>query len=207
MGRGAEQDLVPAARGLALGAVGHGHLPAACAGHGRQLAVHREGRAAAASQAGRLDVRDQRTGRPAIGNRAEAGQVTAEVFGPGREQAGQVRARHEPPEVTWPLPDPAVGGELGLKPPDPEELGAGLEPVPDEPELDGAGFGPDERMRGLAACRPRAGAAVPVLWAAPGAVTARAPAATTLATATVVVIELTLARARSLAATAWRISS
>jgi hypothetical protein len=133
--------------------------------------------------------------------------VTAEVFGPGRQQAGQVRVRYEPPEVTWPAPEPAAGVELGLKPPDPEEFEAGLAPVPDEPEPVGAGLGPDERTLDLAACRLRAGAEVPVWWADPGMVTARAPAVTTLATATVFVIELTLAWARSLAATAWRTSS
>ena len=45
-----------------------------------------------------------------------------------------------------------------------------------------------------------------VLWVVdPGKARARAPAVTTLATVTVVVVDRTLARPRSLAATAWRI--
>lgn len=46
-----------------------------------------------------------------------------------------------------------------------------------------------------------------VLFADPGRARASAPAATTLATVTVVVADRTLARPRSLAATAWRIPS
>ena len=136
--------------------------------------------------------------------------MAAEIFGPGRQQTGQVRVRYEPPEVTWLPPELAVGGEPGLRPPDPEELEADLEPVPDEPVPDERVPDervPDERVPGLAAGRPRAGADVPLWWAGPGMVMASAPAVTTLPTATVFVIELTLAWARSLAATARRISS
>jgi len=61
-------------------AVGYDRLPAAGGGHGGQLAVYREGRAPATGQAGRLDVRDQRGGCPAIGDGAEAGQMTVEIF-------------------------------------------------------------------------------------------------------------------------------
>ena len=46
-----------------------------------------------------------------------------------------------------------------------------------------------------------------VVWADPGRARARAPAVTTLATVTVVVVERTLARPCSLAATARRIPS
>ena len=46
-----------------------------------------------------------------------------------------------------------------------------------------------------------------VLFADPGRARASAPAVTTLATVTVVVADRTLARPRSLAATAWRIPS
>ena len=46
-----------------------------------------------------------------------------------------------------------------------------------------------------------------VVWLDPGRARASAPAVTTLATVTVVVVERTLARPRSLAATAWRIPS
>jgi hypothetical protein len=123
-----------------------------------------------------------------------------------RQQAGRDGVRHEPPEVTWVLP-PEVGDEAGLKPLDPAELDGELEPGLDEPGLDEARAGRDERALRCAAGRPRAGADVPVRWAGPGMVTARAPAVTTPATATVVVIELTLAWARCRAATARRISS
>lgn len=46
-----------------------------------------------------------------------------------------------------------------------------------------------------------------VVWLDPGRARASAPAVTTLATVTVVVVDRTLARPRSLAATAWRIPS
>ena len=119
--------------------------------------------------------------------------------------------RHEPPEVAWTPPEPAVGGGLGLKPPDPEEPGAGVDdklaPGLGDTEPDGAGSEPDERVPDRVVDEPRTGAGSPVLCAGPGMVTARAPAVTTLATATVVVIEPILASARSLAATARRISS
>ena len=48
---------------------------------------------------------------------------------------------------------------------------------------------------------------VSVLWAEPGRARASAPAVTTLAIVTAVVVERTLLLARSLAATAWRIPS
>ena len=112
--------------------------------------------------------------------------------------------------MDWAPPEPAVGGGLGLKPPDPEEPGAGVDdklaPGLGATEPDGAGSEPEERAPRVAA-EPRTGADGPVLCAGPGMVTARAPAVTTLATATVVVIEPILASARSLAATARRISS
>ena len=118
------------------------------------------------------------------------------------------RSCHEPPEVAWALPEPVAGAELELKPPDPRGFGEGLadelEPRPeaDEPGLDEVELEPDERAPGLGAAGRPAGAGAAVLWAGPGRVTARAPAATTLATMTVVVIELAVAWARSLAATA-----
>lgn len=111
------------------------------------------------------------------------------------------------------MPEPATGAELGLKPLDPAEFEEGLddelvpEPEPDEPGLEEAELEPDGRALDLGGAERPAGADVTVLWAGPGRVTARAPAATTLATVTVVVIEPTLAWARSLAATARRISS
>jgi hypothetical protein len=48
---------------------------------------------------------------------------------------------------------------------------------------------------------------VSVLWVEPGRAKASAPAVTTLAIVTAVVVERTLPRPRSLAATAWRIGS
>jgi hypothetical protein len=48
---------------------------------------------------------------------------------------------------------------------------------------------------------------VSVLWVEPGRARASAPAVTTLAIVTAVVVERTLPRPRSLAATAWRIRS
>jgi hypothetical protein len=48
---------------------------------------------------------------------------------------------------------------------------------------------------------------VSVLWVEPGRARASAPAVTTLAIVTAVVVERTLLRPRSLAATAWRIRS
>ena len=54
-----------------------------------QLAVHREGRAAPAGQAGRLDVLDERAGLAAVRGGAVPGQVGAQVLGGGRQQAGQ----------------------------------------------------------------------------------------------------------------------
>ena len=108
--------------------------------------------------------------------------------------------------MVWAPPEPAVGAELGLKPLDPGEFDEGVadEPGPeaDEPGLDEAEVEPGERTSDLGAGGRPAGAGVAVLWAGPGRITARAPAATTLATVTVVVIEPTLAWARSLAATA-----
>ena len=50
-------------------------------------------------------------------------------------------------------------------------------------------------------------AEVSVLWVEPGRARASAPAVTTLAIVTAVVVERTLPRPRSLAATAWRIPS
>ena len=78
--------------GLALRAVRDDDL-AALAGAGPrdrgQLPVHREGRAAPAGQAGRLDVLDERAGLAAVRGGAVPGQVGAQVLGGGRQQAGQ----------------------------------------------------------------------------------------------------------------------
>jgi hypothetical protein len=120
----------------------------------------------------------------------------------------------KPPELLEPellepepvLPEPVelepVELELlpELVPVEPEPEFAELEPEPElvpvelEPELELAEVEPDPLD-------------VLVVWADPGRARARAPAVTTLATVTVVVVERILARPRSLAATAWRIPS
>ena len=126
--------------------------------------------------------------------------------------------------MAWLPPELELGEEPELKPPevDPEfvELDpefaepepAELEPVelepvelePEEPEL-GDALEPelDEEFDVPAEVDPLDA----VLFADPGRARASAPAVTTLATVTVVVVDRTLARPRSLAATAWRIPS
>jgi hypothetical protein len=69
-----------------------------------------------------------------------------------------------------------------------------LVPVELEPELELAEVAPDPLD-------------VLVVWVDPGRARARAPAVTTLAMVTAVVVDRTLDRPRSLAATAWRIPS
>jgi len=119
--------------------------------------------------------------------------------------------------VAWLPPELELGDEPELKPPelelefvelDPEfaepEL-AEPEPVelePEEPELVEA---PelDEEFDVPVEVDPLD----VVLFVDPGRARASAPAVTTLATVTVVVVDRTLARPRSLAATAWRIPS
>jgi hypothetical protein len=118
--------------------------------------------------------------------------------------------------VAWLPPELELGDEPELKPPelepefvelDPEfaepEL-AELEPVelepvelePEEPELDEE-FDVPVDVDPLDA----------VLFVDPGRARASAPAVTTLAMVTAVVVDRTLARPRSLAATAWRVPS
>jgi hypothetical protein len=130
---------------------------------------------------------------------------------------------YEPPEVTWLLPELEVGVELEPRPlelelpeleedeleelePDdvepedvePDEAEPEVpeleDPEPElvEDELEGVGDEPVD---------------VSVLWVEPGRTSASAPAVTTLAIVTAVVVERTLLRPRSLAATAWRIPS
>ncbi len=119
--------------------------------------------------------------------------------------------------MAWLPPELELGDEPELKPPelelefvelDPEfaepEL-AEPEPVelePEEPELVEA---PelDEEFDVPVEVDPLD----VVLFVDPGRARASAPAVTTLATVTVVVVDRTLARPRSLAATAWRIPS
>ncbi|HEX3311612.1 MAG TPA: hypothetical protein VHS32_35645 [Streptosporangiaceae bacterium] len=126
--------------------------------------------------------------------------------------------------MAWLPPELELGEEPELKPPevDPEfvELdpeSAEPEPVelePEEPELEEPEL---EEPELVDAPEPELDEEfdVPVevdpldvvLFADPGRARASAPAVTTLATVTVVVADRTLARPRSLAATAWRIPS
>jgi hypothetical protein len=118
--------------------------------------------------------------------------------------------------VAWlPLPELAVGEEPELRPPELEldepEL---VEPELLEPELVEPELVPDELEPELAdeELDEPAGVApelldVLVVCADPGRARASAPAVTTPAMVTAVVVDRTLARPRSLAATAWRIPS
>jgi len=122
---------------------------------------------------------------------------------------------HEPPEVTWLLPeledgvDPELRPELELELPELEPLEPELEldPLEVDPELvepdevDAVELDPE-----LAELEPLVVAALAVC-VDPGRTRANAPAAATLATVTAVVAVLTLPRPRSLAAIAWRTPS
>jgi hypothetical protein len=112
---------------------------------------------------------------------------------------------YEPPEVTWLGPELEVGVELECRPlelelelelPELEDDELELPELEDdeleEPESEGVGDEPVD---------------VSVLWVEPGRARASAPAVTTLASVTAVVVERTLLRPRSLAATASRIPS
>jgi hypothetical protein len=108
----------------------------------------------------------------------------------------------KPPELELELPvlEPEFAelepefAELEEPDPELEPVEPELVPVELEPELELAEVEPDPLD-------------VLVAWVDPGRTRARAPAVTTLATVTVVVVDRTLARPRSLAATAWRIPS
>jgi hypothetical protein len=123
------------------------------------------------------------------------------------------RPHHEPPEIAWLPPELDIGLEPELKPLEPDELELEpdepefdvpepdeVEPEPedefDEPEPAEVPDEPDDEEEELA-----------VLCVDPGRARATAPATTTLAMVTAVVVERTLARPLSLAAMAWRIRS
>jgi len=121
--------------------------------------------------------------------------------------------------VAWLPPELELGEEPELKPPevdpefvelDPESAEPELaepEPVelePEEPELVEA---PEPELDEEFDVPVEVDPLDVVLFADPGRARASAPAVTTLATVTVVVADRTLARPRSLAATAWRIPS
>jgi hypothetical protein len=118
--------------------------------------------------------------------------------------------------VTWLPPELELGDEPELKPPElepelPEPEFAELEPEPVELEPEFAELEPEpvEPEPELAEVEPEPLDVLDVLvaWLDPGRARASAPAVTTLATVTVVVVDRTLARPRSRAATARRIPS
>jgi hypothetical protein len=128
--------------------------------------------------------------------------------------------------VTWLPPELELGEEPELKPPElelelPEPEFAELEPEPVEPEFaepepefaelepEPLELEPEPLEPELAEVEPEPLELLDVLaaWLDPGRARASAPAVTTLATVTVVVVDRTLARPRSLAATARRIPS
>jgi hypothetical protein len=132
--------------------------------------------------------------------------------------------------VAWLPPELEIGEEPELKPPelepelvefeeldplelDPVELDP-VDPELEEPELEEPALVPDEpELAEPELAEDEFDDAEPELLDAlalcvePGRTRASAPAVTTLATATVVVVDRTLARPRSLAAWAWRIPS
>jgi hypothetical protein len=123
---------------------------------------------------------------------------------------------YEPPEVTWLWPELEVGVEVECRPVELELL----ELEDDELEE----LEPEDELEELGELEPEAvepedvepedvapvevePVEVSVLWVEPGRARASAPAVTTLAIVTAVVVERTLLRPRSLAAAAWRIPS
>jgi hypothetical protein len=123
--------------------------------------------------------------------------------------------------VAWLPPELELGEEPELKPlelelelPEPEFAELEPEPVELEPEFaelepEPVELEPEPVEPELAEVEPEPLDVLDVLvvWLDPGRARASAPAVTTLATVTVVVVDRTLARPRSLAATARRIPS
>ena len=114
----------------------------------------------------------------------------------------------KPPELELELPEPEFA-ELEPEPVELEPELAELEPEPVELEPEPVELEPEPVEPELAEVEPEPLDVLDVLvvWLDPGRARASAPAVTTLATVTVVVVDRTLARPRSLAATAWRIPS
>jgi hypothetical protein len=117
--------------------------------------------------------------------------------------------------VAWLLPELEVGVELEPRPlelelPELEDELEELEPEDVEPEdvepveVEPVEVEPDEVEPVEVSVLP---VEVSALWVEPGRARASAPAVTTLAIVTAVVVERTLPRPRSLAAAAWRIPS
>ena len=121
--------------------------------------------------------------------------------------------------MAWLPPELELGEEPELKPPelepefvelDPEPVELEpAEPEPVEPELEEPELveAPEPELDEEFDVPVEVDPLDVVLFADPGRARASAPAVTTLATVTVVVADRTLARPRSLAATAWRIPS
>jgi hypothetical protein len=119
--------------------------------------------------------------------------------------------------VAWLPPELELGEEPELKPPeldpefvDPESAEPGLaelEPVELEPEEPGLVEAPEPELDEESDVPVEVDPLDVVLFVDPGRARASAPAVTTLATVTALVVDRTLARPRSLAATAWRIPS
>jgi hypothetical protein len=128
---------------------------------------------------------------------------------------------HEPPDVAWLPPELEIGEEPELKPFEPElelepdelepvepELEpVDLEPEPVEPEPEPEPEPAEDEPEEPAEVEPEPVGDALVACADPGRARARAPAVTTPATVTAVVVDRTLLRPRSLAARAWRIPS
>ena len=116
--------------------------------------------------------------------------------------------------MAWLPPELEIGEEPELKPLEPE-LELELEPdevEPVEPELDPVELEPEPVEAEPEPAEDEPDEPEPdedalVVCADPGRARARAPAVTTPATVTAVVVDRTLLRPRSLAATAWRIPS
>jgi hypothetical protein len=114
--------------------------------------------------------------------------------------------------VAWLPPELELGEEPELKPPelDPEFVdpeSAELEPVELELEEPGLVEAPEPELDEESDVPVEVDPLDVVLFVDPGRARASAPAVTTLATVTALVVDRTLARPRSLAATAWRIPS
>jgi hypothetical protein len=114
--------------------------------------------------------------------------------------------------VAWLPPELELGDEPELKPPELEPEFVELDPEFAEPELaepELAELEPAElEPAELELVEPELVEALDaVLFVDPGRARASAPAVTTLATVTAVVVDRTLARPRSLAAMAWRVPS
>jgi hypothetical protein len=117
--------------------------------------------------------------------------------------------------VAWLPPELELGEEPELKPPELVELDpefaepepAELEPVELEPVELEPEEAPEPELDEEFDVPVEVDPLDVVLFADPGRARASAPAVTTLATVTVVVADRTLARPRSLAATAWRVPS